>query len=87
MPSTGKVEYKYNERVYHVRASSNAGAAACLELTRKVIQHDMGSFATAPKQPAIAKNQQVFAMSYYFDRAVEIGGWLKANQHPCTAVK
>ncbi len=67
------LQYKYGERSFIAKASSTAGVGACMQLARDVIESDLGSFKKAPKQPAITKNQNVFAMSYYFDRAVEIG--------------
>ena len=53
--------------------SAEATSATCLELARRVIEAADGSFRQAPKQPAITRAQQVFAMSYYFDRAIDIG--------------
>lgn len=35
--------------------------------------HPTGSFAEAPEQPRISEDQPIFAMSYYFDRAVDVG--------------
>eukprot|EP00043_Microstomoeca_roanoka_P004404 m.49480 g.49480 ORF g.49480 m.49480 type:complete len:509 (-) comp12477_c1_seq2:373-1899(-) len=71
--NTDTVLYTYNTNKYRVTGSTRTSADACFERARQVIADPNGSFAHAPQQPQIAKEQPIFAMSYYFDRAQDVG--------------
>jgi hypothetical protein len=73
VPPGTTIEYSYGDKHYNAIRSSDATSGACLDLARRVIEQADSSFQQAPKQPAITHDQQVFAMSYYFDRAIDIG--------------
>lgn len=66
------VEYSYGSNKYVVKGEASASASACLLATGAVIKNKEGSFAKSG-QPGIEPQQPVFAMSYYFDRAVDAG--------------
>jgi hypothetical protein len=65
-------EYAYGANKYVIQGESGFSAASCMAAARAVITHRHGSFKSAA-QPAILPHQPVFAMSYYFDRAVDAG--------------
>eukprot|EP00730_Choanoeca_flexa_P003148 TRINITY_DN11307_c0_g2_i1.p3 TRINITY_DN11307_c0_g2~~TRINITY_DN11307_c0_g2_i1.p3 ORF type:complete len:461 (+),score=108.85 TRINITY_DN11307_c0_g2_i1:3851-5233(+) len=67
---SGPVAYEYGPRSFRVEPSVDASFDTCLALARDIIR---AKVAEAPMQPAIAANQPIFAMSYYFDRGINIG--------------
>lgn len=73
IPPGTTLDYEYGDHKYKAQQSSAASAAACMQVARSVVEDASGSFRLAPNQPVITRQQQVFAMSYYFDRAIDIG--------------
>eukprot|EP00049_Salpingoeca_infusionum_P001362 m.47664 g.47664 ORF g.47664 m.47664 type:complete len:525 (+) comp10988_c0_seq1:257-1831(+) len=67
------LKYSYGKRSFDVSASGSASYDECHVRAIAVVHNPSGSFATAPKQPPITPGQPIFAMSYYFDRATQVG--------------
>ena len=64
--------YKYGDQSYRADKADSVSATACLIHAAEVVDLRFEA-APEPRQPAIGPNQPVFAMSYYYDRGVDIG--------------
>ncbi|EGD74640.1 ectonucleoside triphosphate diphosphohydrolase 5 [Salpingoeca rosetta] len=73
IPHDETLVYTYNDRKYRVTGATSVSAGDCMQRARHVIADPNGSFVRAPQQPPISKHQPIFAMSYYFDRAQDVG--------------
>lgn len=66
-----ELHYEYGSEKVAVRGSPQASFAACVAVAEQLMALPDGSFRRSAPQPAPRPGQQVFAMSYYFDRAVD----------------
>lgn len=73
IPDGETVLYSYNGRKYRAVGGPSSSFAACMARAHSVVDDPAGSFSMGPTQPQINANQPVFAMSYYFDRAQDVG--------------
>eukprot|EP00055_Hartaetosiga_balthica_P017071 m.111635 g.111635 ORF g.111635 m.111635 type:complete len:573 (-) comp9241_c1_seq1:353-2071(-) len=75
IPHGGSFSYQYGERKFVLSGVEAYGSRfdECLERTHRTILSPFGSFIHAPKKPPISRDQPIFAMSYYFDRAKDTG--------------
>ena len=67
------VTYKYGNETLVTKGHDDHSYERCHLLTSSMIKHPSGSFAQNKNQPRPAKNQPLYALSYYYDRAIEIG--------------
>lgn len=68
-----KTIYEYGSEKFALKGADSTTAAACLEHCRMVMTSPSSSFKKAGKQPSPEAGQPVVAMSYYVDRAMEVG--------------
>jgi hypothetical protein len=67
------VEYQYNGELFIAKGHPDHSADNCLAITSELISDPEGSFASVGKKPKVSKTQPVYILSYYFDRAVDLG--------------
>lgn len=66
-----QVHYEYGSERFDVRGSSSASYEKCAAHATELMAHPDGAFGGS--RPAPRPGQPVFAMSYYFDRAADVG--------------
>eukprot|EP00053_Salpingoeca_punica_P009720 m.87467 g.87467 ORF g.87467 m.87467 type:complete len:445 (-) comp15129_c0_seq1:1643-2977(-) len=74
--ASSSVTYSYGKESFKASGDPTASSQPfekCLEEARLVINDPEGSFKKSARAPALGPQQPVFAMSYYFDRAIDVG--------------
>lgn len=70
MSKGSEVVYNYGKENFKSSGSHFSSAAACIAHVTTILRMEGGAMASAPRHPKFEPGQPVFAMSYYFDRAV-----------------
>ncbi len=75
------VKYKYGDKSYTATGNVNHSFTACVAITDGMINHPSSSFNSTKNRPAISSSQPVYALSYYRDRAVDLGMIDEETEH------
>ena len=68
-----QISFKYGDASYKGSRDENSGPRECIERVQSLLRSADGPFAKAPAHPRFSNGQPIFAMSYYFDRAIYVG--------------
>ena len=68
-----EVQYEYGHLKVLARGSTKSSFETCEEVAINLMRKPDGSFRRSSPQPTPRHGQPVFAMSYYFDRAIDAG--------------
>ena len=71
VPRGAAVEFHYGDDVYRAKGKPDASFEACSMVSSAAIKSDTTQFSSALPRPAAG--QPVVALSYYFDRAMDVG--------------
>eukprot|EP00050_Salpingoeca_kvevrii_P007607 m.297309 g.297309 ORF g.297309 m.297309 type:complete len:457 (+) comp13589_c0_seq1:1001-2371(+) len=72
MPSSTTTQYHYGSDSFNIQGEESHGARSCLAATSAFIKAPSSSFQQTSDAPSPMPGQPVFAMSYYYDRGVNV---------------